>query len=173
MSKVRSLPSQSAWPGWEHMWEEVRVEGGLHWVKRPGVFSQAGALSWRLCRFYRRGWTGEGKTGLFVSWATAHSHLLDTLEIAVLRLLLTEHQVLQAPYLPSSLDGLRGSTPRSIFLNVGKCSHWPLLVLSVFPGGSVVKNLPANAGDKGDVGQSLGSGRSPGEGNGYPLSILA
>lgn len=28
MSKVRSLSSQSAWPRWEHTWEEVRVEGG-------------------------------------------------------------------------------------------------------------------------------------------------
>ena len=35
-----------------------------------------------------------------------------------------------------------------------------------FPGGSVVKNLPANAGDGGSV---PGSGRSPGEGNGNPL----
>ena len=35
-----------------------------------------------------------------------------------------------------------------------------------FPGGSVVKNLPANAGDMGSV---LGSGRPPGEGNGNPL----
>ena len=35
-----------------------------------------------------------------------------------------------------------------------------------FPGGSVVKNPPANAGD---VGLIPGSGRSPGEGNGNPL----
>ena len=35
-----------------------------------------------------------------------------------------------------------------------------------FPGGSVVKNLPANAGD---VGSILGLERSPGEGNGNPL----
>ena len=33
----------------------------------------------------------------------------------------------------------------------------------------VVKNLPANAGDVRDVGWIPGSGRSPGEGNGYPL----
>ena len=39
-----------------------------------------------------------------------------------------------------------------------------------FPGGSVVKNLPANAGDKGLI---LGSGRSPREGNGAYFSILA
>ena len=36
----------------------------------------------------------------------------------------------------------------------------------VFPGGSVMKNLPANAGD---VGLIPGSGRSPERGNGNPL----
>ena len=35
-----------------------------------------------------------------------------------------------------------------------------------FPGGSVVKNPPANAGV---VGSILGSGRAPGEENGSPL----
>ena len=35
-----------------------------------------------------------------------------------------------------------------------------------FPGGSVVKNLLANAGDAGLI---PGLGRSPGEGNGNPL----
>ena len=35
-----------------------------------------------------------------------------------------------------------------------------------FPGGSVAKNLPANAGD---TGSTPGSGRSPGEGNDNPL----
>ena len=38
-----------------------------------------------------------------------------------------------------------------------------------FPSGSVVENSPANAGDTGDVGLIPGSGRSSGEGNGYPL----
>ena len=33
----------------------------------------------------------------------------------------------------------------------------------------VVKNLPANAGEVGDVGLIPGSGRSPGEGNGNSL----
>ena len=40
---------------------------------------------------------------------------------------------------------------------------------SGFPGGSVVKNPPANAGDAGDVGSIPGLGRSPGDGNGNPL----
>ena len=38
-----------------------------------------------------------------------------------------------------------------------------------FSGGSMVKNLPANAGATGDVGSIAGSGRSPGGGNGNPL----
>ena len=38
-----------------------------------------------------------------------------------------------------------------------------------FPGGSVVNNLPANAGDAGKVSSIPGSGRSGGEGNGNPL----
>ena len=32
-----------------------------------------------------------------------------------------------------------------------------------FPGGTVVKNPPASEGDTGDMGSTLGSGRSPGE----------
>jgi len=35
-----------------------------------------------------------------------------------------------------------------------------------FPGGSVVKNLPANAGNTGTI---PGLGKSPGGGNGNPL----
>ena len=45
-----------------------------------------------------------------------------------------------------------------------------LLGMLDFPGGSVVKNLPAIAGDSGLI---SGSGRSLGEGNGNCSSILA
>ena len=38
-----------------------------------------------------------------------------------------------------------------------------------FPGGSVVKNLPTDARDTGDMGSSHGLGRSPGGGNGNPF----
>ena len=38
-----------------------------------------------------------------------------------------------------------------------------------FPGGTVIKNLLANAGDTGDPGSIPGSGRSPGVGNGNSL----
>ena len=42
-----------------------------------------------------------------------------------------------------------------------------------FPGGTVVKNPPANAGDTGDLGLTPGSGRFPGVENGNPLQYLA
>ena len=42
-----------------------------------------------------------------------------------------------------------------------------------FPGGRVVKNLPANTGDRGDTGSIPGSGISSGVGNGNLLRILA
>ena len=38
-----------------------------------------------------------------------------------------------------------------------------------FTGGSLVENLPVNAGDLGNVGSTSGLRRSPGEGNGNPL----
>ena len=38
-----------------------------------------------------------------------------------------------------------------------------------FPSGSVVKKLPANAGDTRDMDLTPGLGRSPGGGNGNPL----
>ena len=38
-----------------------------------------------------------------------------------------------------------------------------------FPGGASDKDLPANTGDRRDMGLIRGSGRSPGVGNGNPL----
>ena len=43
------------------------------------------------------------------------------------------------------------------------------LIMLSFPGGSVVKNPPANAGATEDMGSVPGSGRSPGGGHGNPL----
>ena len=44
-------------------------------------------------------------------------------------------------------------------------SHW----LIGFPDGTVVKNLPANAGRTRDTGLTPGLGRSPGGGHGNPF----
>ena len=49
-----------------------------------------------------------------------------------------------------------------------KCKHYIELFLG-FPGGIVVKNSPAIAGDIGDVGSIPSLGRSPGGGHGNPL----
>ena len=46
------------------------------------------------------------------------------------------------------------------------------LTKEAFPGGALVGNPPANAGDAGDVNSSPGLGRSSGEGNNNPFSIL-
>ena len=48
-------------------------------------------------------------------------------------------------------------------------THTHICLIYVFPGGSVVKNPPANAGDAGDMGSTPGSRRSPGRGHGHPL----
>ena len=42
-----------------------------------------------------------------------------------------------------------------------------------FPGGTVVKNLPAISGDPRDTGLIPSSGRTPGGGKGNPLQYLA
>ena len=41
-----------------------------------------------------------------------------------------------------------------------------------FPGGTVIKNLPANAGDTGDASLIPVLGRSPGVGNGNPTPVF-
>ena len=50
----------------------------------------------------------------------------------------------------------------------GRVGWWEmkLMVDKGFPGGSMIKNLPANVRDTGSI---PGSGRSPGEGNGNPV----
>ena len=47
------------------------------------------------------------------------------------------------------------------------------IICSFYPSDSIVKNLPANAGDAGHVGLIPGSGRTPGEGNGKPLQYFS
>ena len=59
---------------------------------------------------------------------------------------------------PSRVLKLSGGIHLLIFI-----LYWSIVD---FPGGSVVKNPPANAGD---VGLIPGSGRSPGDGNSNPL----
>ena len=60
------------------------------------------------------------------------------------------------------LRGIDGKIIETVFC---KCHK----IWMGFPGDPVVKNTPANAGDTRDAGLILGSGRSPGGGNGNPL----
>ena len=56
------------------------------------------------------------------------------------------------------------------FLETHKHNFLVLVCVYVgFPGGSVVQNVPANAGNTRDTGSIPGLGRSPGGGNGNPL----
>ena len=48
-------------------------------------------------------------------------------------------------------------------------SHKNIVYKYIHPGGTVVKNLPANAGDTRHAGSIPESGRSPGVGNGTPF----
>ena len=53
---------------------------------------------------------------------------------------------------------------------MGEINQDPAMYFEAVPGGSVIKNLPVNAGDTGSV---PGSGRSPGEGNDWqPTSVF-
>ena len=80
-----------------------------------------------------------------------------------------EHEILflspdaDSEFFSTQLARLSLQADWSCFL---KCNACPAsLILQDFPGGSVVKNLPANAGDMGSI---PGSGRSLGEGNSNP-----
>ena len=64
-------------------------------------------------------------------------------------------------FMGSQRVGHDWATSLSLFLSFYKYTS----ILN-FPGGFVVKNPPANAGDQGSI---LGSGRTSGEGNGNPL----
>ena len=52
--------------------------------------------------------------------------------------------------------------PDFLGLNLSSATYWG------FPGGTGVKNLPANTGNTGDAGLILGMGRFPRVGNGNP-----
>ena len=81
------------------------------------------------------------------------------------------HGILQARILESVAGAGVSPVGGPLFLLLRVAWAWPNLFQTLatylgFPGGSVVKNPPANAGDAGLI---PGLGRSPGEGNGNLL----
>ena len=74
------------------------------------------------------------------------------------------------PSLPASSSGLSLLVLTALLLVGNKIACWHRAgVTWGFPDGPVVKNPPASAGDRRDVGSIPGSERSPGEGNNNPL----
>ena len=65
--------------------------------------------------------------------------------------------------------GLQPTRPLCLWDFLGKSTGVACHSLLRFPGGSVVKNLPANAGDERESGLIPGLGGSPEGGNGNPL----
>ena len=57
--------------------------------------------------------------------------------------------------------------------NYGEMGMFKQHLRKSFPGGSVIKNAAASAGDSGDVGSTPGLGRSPGQGTATHSSIPA
>ena len=82
--------------------------------------------------------------------------------------LLQAYRVILQPHLTLLTDIPHPWKPRPT-LDSCFCFRGTYPVSWGFPGGSVVKNLPANAGDVRDMGLIPGSGRSSGGEHGYPL----
>ena len=86
------------------------------------------------------------------------------------------HPQPSAEFKVSPGGSLRASSTSSVDLasrlpglpSPGSILHMLVYTLG-FPGGTLVKNLPANAGDAGDARSISVLGRPPGEGNGTPL----
>ena len=68
--------------------------------------------------------------------------------------------------------GASNSSQQACLKNIATKVSGNLLYSSGFPGGSVVKNPPANAGSARDAGLIPGLGRSPGKGNSNPLQCF-
>ena len=77
-------------------------------------------------------------------------------------------------FLPRKFHGLRILVGYRPWGHKGSDTSVQLSTLSQlgFPGGSVVKSLPANAGDAGDTSSIPGTGRFPGGGNGNLLQYF-
>ena len=85
------------------------------------------------------------------------------------------HSLLCCNHLFMPLKTLKHTDPPYIFLNLQLFLFFLRREMCCrgFPGGSAVKNLPANRGDTGQMGLIPVLGRSPGEGRATHSSVLA
>ena len=96
--------------------------------------------------------------GAWIPWALATVRLLP----------LTPECLGHIMGLPSVYKTDQKASSKST-VNVSALERRLVLLLMGLPHSTVVKDLPANAGDPGDAGSVPESGRSPGGGNGDPL----
>ena len=132
------------------------------------IFPGCTVVSWSCSRRWTR-------CSLAISIPTSHCYsdsVWCKLIESLFRLSLVQaHRVILQPHLSLLPDIPHAWKPRPI-LDSWFCFRGTYPVSWGFLGGSVVKNLPANAGDVRDMGLIPGSGRSPGGGHGYSLQYL-
>ena len=104
-------------------------------------------------------------TGCIINWCNA----LENISLA-----LSSKVKACIPYDPENL--LLGIYPRAEVFTAWSMNPWrspgsfqEIFNVNTIPGGIVLKNVPANAGDSRDSSSIPGLGRSPGEGNGNLL----
>ena len=107
-------------------------------------------------------------TGCIINWCNA----LENISLA-----LSSKVKACIPYDPENL--LLGIYPRAEVFTAWSMNPWrspgsfqEIFNVNTIPGGIVLKNVPANAGDSRDSSSIPGLGRSPGEGNGNSLQYF-
>ena len=146
------LPSRRPWKRW---WKIVSTVTGSRdaswtsWTASTGTLCPSwwGVTLWLLWAGAEQWWWGSSGNALTTWWHYSYEWTL-----------------------------WRGSAVRgqvvSISSLLGQVVSVCLLQSHSFPGGTVVKNPPADAGDAGNVGSISGLGRSPGERGGQPTSVV-
>ena len=160
------------------------------------ITADSGSTEWSLPRYWLSTWNGLTHSNL-LGWVWLSLPRCTDSETEAQRWLNNLLRVTQ-PSRARAGTGYRGLSPSPDLLKVGGRFQWVALGATIvnklrsqgpwellcapgcfvvlfanfytwimdLPGGTVVKNLPANAGETGPI---PGWGRSPGEGNGYPL----
>ena len=177
--RVKCLPAvQETWvwsPGWEDPLEKEMathsstLAWNIPWTEEPGRLqsraSQGVAHDWATSLLSSK---KLEDCSLWSYRVLFFKELVECNDLTVYLYLLCTYHVLTI-----ALHVLTSHLNFTTALEVGSIVIIPILYVTQpkagSPGGSVVKNLPANAGDSGDSGWIPGLGRSPGGGNGNPL----
>ena len=150
------------WFHWEHLWSYP--------PHRP--YPLSGPLTWRKIRLHRYSFVFQPHLQSIKTWSFLENFPVEELEhgriCTASGYFCRSHHAASGHIVRKSSSCSRGATMLTIE-SFHQCSNKPQSFSTPglqFPGDSVVKNLPANAGDTSLI---SGSGRSPGGGNGNPL----